>query len=56
MTQVDIPEDFLSKVYVGRCSFDFNNGCASPEGKITDFNMWDRFLSTEQLNDWTQCR
>ncbi len=56
MTEVEFPDDFLSKVFVGRCSYDFNNGCSSPEGRITDFNIWDRFLSTEQLIEWTTCK
>ncbi len=56
MDRVDIPEDFLSKIYLGRCGYDYNYACASPEGRIADFNVWDRFLSTEQLMDWTSCK
>ncbi len=44
------------QIYIGRCSFDHNYACSSPEGKITDFNIWDRFLSTEELIDWTTCK
>ncbi len=56
MTGVDIPEDFLTKVYLGRCSYDYKFACSSPESQYTDFNVWDRFLSTEDLVKWTTCQ
>ncbi len=56
MTDVDIPEDFLSKVLIGRCNRDFRYGCSPPEGQLTDFNIWDKFISTEQLMKWTSCK
>ncbi len=57
MTQVYIPEDFLTKVYLGRCSnVDKKYACSSPESQYTDFNIWDRFLSTEELIKWTSCQ
>ncbi len=56
LTEVEVPEDFLGKVALGRCNVDSDNGCSPPEGQITDFNMWDTFLDTPFLEDWTQCR
>ncbi len=34
-TGVEIPEDFLSKTYIGRCSHSFNWACSSPESEVT---------------------
>lgn len=53
---VQIPGDFLSKVYLARCSFDYKGTCSSPEGQISDFNVWDRALKLSELEDWTTCR
>ncbi len=53
---VEIPRDFLSKVYIQRCEFNYTNTCASPEGQFTDFNVWDRPLSQEEAEEWTTCR
>ena len=56
MTKVHIPNDFLSKIYLGRCSFDYKNSCSSPEGQITDFNIWDRPLTAEEAIEFTTCK
>ncbi len=56
LTDVVIPPDFLSKTYLGRCSFDYKVACSSPEGQIADFNVWDRPLTEEEAKDWTTCR
>ncbi len=56
MTKVQIPEDFLGKVVIGRCNQDFKYGCSPPEGQITDFNIWDKFQEESFLEDWTVCR
>lgn len=56
MTGVVFPPNFLSKVYIGRCSFDFKQTCSTPEGQLTDFNMWDRALSLKEMEDWTTCQ
>lgn len=47
MTEVQIPEDFLSKTVIG--------GSAA-EGMVADFNAWDRALSEQELADWTSCK
>ena len=56
MTEVEIPEDFLSKVYIARCGFDFKKTCSGPEGQISDFNIWKRFLSPQEMIDFTTCK
>jgi hypothetical protein len=56
MTEVVLREDFLQHVYIARCNFDFKMTCSGPEGEISDFNIWDRALSLEELEDWTTCK
>ena len=51
---VQIPEDFLSHIQLGACSYD-SASCISPEGELSDFNVWDRFLSDEEVLQWTTC-
>ena len=55
IADVVIPTDFLQKVYLGRCSFDFSNACSSPQGMMADFNVWSEFKSDAYLVDWTAC-
>ncbi len=56
LTEVIIPRDVLSKIYLSRCSFDYKVACSAPDGQITDFNVWDRPLSEQEAQDWTTCR
>ena len=58
MTEVEIPEDFLSHFYLGCCTADRdpNYACSSPGSEYSDFNVWDRSLSTDQLVRWTTCK
>ncbi len=56
MTDVKLPDSFLSDFYLGRCNYDEEYSCSSPESKFTDLNIWDRLLSTQDLLDWTTCR
>ena len=56
MTKVDIPTDFLNKTYLARCSFDFKYTCSTPEGQISDFNIWSRALTRKEAEEWTSCR
>ena len=51
-----IPPDFLTKVYLGRCAFDYKPGCTTPGGLITDFNIWNRALTEQEAVDWTSCK
>ncbi len=56
MTKVVIPDDFLNKTYLARCAFDYKYTCSTPEGQISDFNIWSRALSSQEAIDWTTCR
>ena len=56
LTQVAIPDDFLSKVYLARCALDYKNTCSSPQGEITDFNIWSKALTPDEMKDFTTCR
>ena len=41
---------------MARCSYNYTVACSAPEGKITDFNVWDRALTLQEAMDWTSCR
>ena len=56
LTDVDIPENFLSHVYIARCPFDYKLTCSSPTGEISDFNVWNRSLTEEEALEWTTCK
>jgi hypothetical protein len=56
LQNVTIPSNFLHKTYLGMCAQDYNGGCSGPEGQISDFNVWDRALTEEEMVDWTTCR
>ena len=56
LKRVEIPEDFLSKIYVQRCEFNYTNTCSAPDGMFTDLNVWDRALTQEEAEAWTSCR
>ena len=34
MTEVVIPPDFLSKLYLGRCAYDEPHACSSPASQV----------------------
>ncbi len=56
LVNLTIPEDFLSKIYLARCAFNYSTACTSPKAKIGDFNIWDRALTLQETLDWTTCR
>ncbi len=49
------PDNFLDYVHLGRC-FNDDARCSAPEGEFTDFNIWKRYLTEQELKDWTSCR
>ncbi len=55
LTKTEIPPHFLSGVYIARCSLDYKGSCSSPEGQVSDFNMWSRFLTEQDMKDFTTC-
>ena len=50
-----IPENLLSNVYIARCAFDYKGTCSSPEGQVSDFNIWKRELTAQEMIDFTSC-
>ena len=56
LSNVTIPHDFLTKTYLGRCSFDYKGDCSGPQGEIADFNVWDRALSQGEMERFTTCK
>ena len=56
MKTLEFPEDILSKVYLASCNLDYKGGCTGPEGKVSDFNMWNRTLPMEEMVGFTTCK
>ncbi len=56
MTEVEIPEDFLSSVFLGRSNYDYKFYGSSPQSQYTDLNIWNKFLGEEELVAWTTCQ
>ena len=56
LRNVEIPTDFLTKTYLGRCNFDYKASCSGPQGEIADFNVWSTAKSVQELKDWTKCK
>ncbi len=50
-----IPGDFLNHVYLGRCP-PADDDCSRHGGQISDFNMWSRPLTKQEMMDWTSCK
>lgn len=48
----------LNKVFLARSSDETTLQVSkrSPIPQITDFNIWNRPLSTEEMLDWTSCK
>jgi hypothetical protein len=46
-------------VYLGRCNSDNPDPywCLLPENhQLSDFNIWSKALSVNEMEDWTTCR
>ena len=57
LKHVVIPEDVLiDRVWLARCHFDWKGSCSGPGGQVTDFNMWKRALTTQEMMDYTTCK
>ena len=49
LANVEIPPDFLSKLHLGRCAYNYKGKCTTPGGSFTDFNVWSRALSEMEM-------
>ena len=56
LSELSVPSELLKKVYLMQCLSDNIADCTMPGGIITDFNIWERAFSVEELNQWTSCR
>ena len=56
LKDLEVPLSLLLKVYLLRCNNAYELDCTTPGGMVTDFNMWDRAFTPEDLQDWTSCR
>lgn len=56
LANVTLPKDLLSKVYLGMCVNHDKDPCSKHAGKFTDFNVWDRALTEQEMLTWTTCK
>ena len=56
MSELHIPLELLTRIYLMRCLNDFEVNCVTPGGMVTDFNVWDREMDEKWLKDWTVCQ
>ena len=47
-------DTFYEELWIGKDARGFG-GAASIIGEITDFHAWDRFLSVDEMKEWTSC-
>ncbi len=51
-----VPDDWLKNVYVGMCPLGGTYSCSRHSGEVTDFNIWSRAMSKEEMLAWTSCK
>lgn len=56
LAELSVPLGLLRKVHLMQCLSKNTAECTMPGGIITDFNIWDRAFSEEELMHWTSCR
>ena len=54
-TEVNATTELLLKVNLLKCIKDHDQ-CIAPGAAITDFNIWDKSTSVEEMVAWTDCR
>ena len=54
-TEVNATTELLLKVNLLKCIKDHDQ-CIAPGAAITEFNIWDRSTSVEEMVAWTECR
>ena len=63
---LEVPNELLDMIYVGKASdFDLDDTVVSDKikrsqrsqpGQISDFNLWNRSLSPNEMIEWTNCK
>ena len=56
LLDMTVPLELLQKVLLMRCLTGSKADCTMPGGLITDFNIWDRSFSVEDMQKWTTCQ
>ena len=56
LNELNFPRDVMSYIYIGKCAFEFQGSCTGPEGELSDFNMWNKALSVQEMIAFTSCR
>ena len=56
LQDMTVPLELIHKVLLMRCPSGDMPDCTMPGGMITDFNIWDRSFSSEDMKKWTTCR
>ena len=51
-----VPLELLQKVLLMRCLLQSVPDCTMPGGLITDFNIWDRSFTADNMQRWTTCQ
>ena len=51
---MDVPKDIIEAVHVG--GGDDYPDYGSRPGQITDFNLWNKALSINEMISWTNCK
>jgi hypothetical protein len=55
LSDLTVPIELLLKVHLLRCLNDYELDCTTPGAKVTDFNIWDKTLTAEEMIKWTSC-
>ena len=55
LRDLTVPLELIHKVLLMRCPWGNMPDCTMPGGMITDFNIWDRSFSAEDMKKWTTC-
>ena len=63
---LEVPNELLDTIYVGKASdFDLDDTVVSGNtkrsqrsqpGQISDFNLWNRSLTSNEMIEWTNCK
>ena len=56
LMDMTVPLELLQKVLLMRCLLTGKPDCTMPGGLITDFNIWDRSFSADDMQKWTTCK
>ena len=53
---IAVNKTFLNETYITNCTRQQDICLTDSEASITDLNIWDKALSSDELVKWTTCR